>query len=297
MRGLLTAAALLFYAAVFLYPFRWSLPLRMANSAEKTPAGWRFQSPGLVRSRGPATFDGGRFDLKLRMRSASIEQRGPARIFTISKDRSLRNLTLGQDGADLVLWVRAPGTPRNGTPQHRVRGVFSDGAWHSAHVIVLGETVELFVDGELRLRRIYGSSVTATWDRNYKMAFGNELTGRRGWLGEIEYGGPMERPTHYWTPSHTPRWIPFRETKISDLLINFLSFMPLGLVLVRLGWSRPAALLLAAALSPCTELVQIGLADRFASTTDVLLNASGSLVGTLLVRRPSSALEEKPGLE
>lgn len=284
VRLILTAAAMVLYAAVFLYPFHWAPPRRLENHAERSAGGWRFPDAGLVRSRGPAHVAGDRFDVEIHFRSASVQQRGPARIFTISEDPSLRNITLGQDGTDLILRVRAPGTSRNGTPEHRIPGVFRDGAWHVARVTVNARTVDLFVDGALRLRRTYAGPVMATWDRGYSTALGNELTGRRPWLGEIEFHGDLERPDWYWTMEHTPRWLPFRNALALDLILNFLGFLPLGLLLARLGWSRSRALLICACLSLGIEGSQLALADRYSSSTDVLLNACGGLTGAWMAR-------------
>lgn len=53
------------------------------------------------------------------IRSDIEHQVGPARIITFSEGRSLRNLTLGQEGAGLVLRIRTPFTGDNGArPQY-----------------------------------------------------------------------------------------------------------------------------------------------------------------------------------
>jgi hypothetical protein len=285
VKALILAAAIAIYAAVFLYPLHWSPPHQVKNRAERTERGWRFPGPGLVRSRAPAEYPGGRFQVTLRVRSARPRQNGPARIFTISEDASLRNLTLGQEGSDLVLRARAPGTSPNGTPQQYVSGVFANRDWHTIHLAVYGDTVDLYVDGALRLRNAYDGPVTATWDRSYRMALGNELTGRRPWLGEVEWTAPMERPRRYWSLVHAPRWVPFEYVETEDLLLNVLGFVPFGVLLAVFGWPVAPALLLSAGLSAGIEFMQLGLANRYASTTDVLLNVSGALLGFLLFRR------------
>jgi hypothetical protein len=150
---------------------------------------------------------------------------------------------------------------------------------------VYGDTVDLYVDAVLRLRSAYDGPVTATWDRSYRAAIGNELTGRRPWLGEVEFSGLMERPQRYWSLVRAPRWIPFESTQSHDLQLNLLGFVPLGMLLALLGSSIPVALFLSASLSVGLEFVQLGLADRYASTTDVLLNIAGALLGVLLLRR------------
>jgi len=56
----------------------------------------------------------GRLSVTARLRVASLDSFGPARIVSMSRDPYLRNFTLGQSRADLVLRVRTPNTSDNG---------------------------------------------------------------------------------------------------------------------------------------------------------------------------------------
>lgn len=60
------------------------------------------------------------FTLVATVTSASPEQSGPARIISLSYNNSLRNLTLGQNGADLVVRLRTGSNGPNGRYQQLV---------------------------------------------------------------------------------------------------------------------------------------------------------------------------------
>jgi hypothetical protein len=54
------------------------------------------------------------FSVILRFAPDGTDQRGPARLFTVSADRSHRNLTIGQAGADMVIRLRTGISGDNG---------------------------------------------------------------------------------------------------------------------------------------------------------------------------------------
>ena len=55
--------------------------------------------------------------------------------------------------------------------------------------------------------------------------------------------------------------------------------MPLGIIGVLLGWAPGTVAALAASLSGLTEALQIFSTDRVPSTTDLLLNTAGAVLG------------------
>ena len=80
----------------------------------------------------------------------------------------------------------------------------------------------------------------------------------------------------------------FQRTSRGDLVANLLLYMPLGLCLVLAWparWSRLAVLvwtvLAGTALSVAVELVQVYSISRVSSLTDVVINAVGTLAGSL----------------
>lgn len=291
MRRALVPAVFLLYAAVILYPVDWAPPRRVENGAEQLPSGaWRFAKPGLVRTRKPLEVDRG-FVARIRARPATTDQTGPARMLTISRDASLRNLTIGQDGSDLIVRLRAPGRTRNGLPEHRIKGVFADTKSKTIQVTVDDRGVDVSVDGVIRLVRAFPSSVFETWDSGYRLALGNELTGRRAWLGELTYDGdvPLERPETFWSLAHAPGLVPFFDARPWDVLLNFVGFVPFGVLLWWLGWRRARIVLAAGCLSLLLEAAQFCLEHHFATTTDLVVNVAGAWAGTFMLPRPGPA--------
>lgn len=59
----------------------------------------------------------GKFTVEAWVRPAATDQGGPARIVTISPGGSMRNFTLGQDGARFDVRLRTTQTTDNGIPQ------------------------------------------------------------------------------------------------------------------------------------------------------------------------------------
>jgi hypothetical protein len=68
------------------------------------------------------------FSITVRAATADPNQRGPARIVSISADAERRNITLGQEKDALIIRLRTPAGAENGQkPELLVPGVFADG--------------------------------------------------------------------------------------------------------------------------------------------------------------------------
>ncbi len=116
----------------------------------------------------------------------NLNQSGPARIISFSKDHTHRNFTLGQDGNRFAIRIRTPRTGENGQG-----GEFSFGNIESGkptHVIVsyFQGNVCCYVDGKL----IYsGNSIQgnfSNWEL-YPLVFGDEANGGRNWDGKLSH--------------------------------------------------------------------------------------------------------------
>jgi len=93
----------------------------------------------------------GRITVAARLRSADLEQRGPARIVSLSRDLEHRNFTLAQDGRDLVFRVRTPAVGPNGMRPHAV--TFDAGLTRAEHRVTAvfdGSESRIFRDGHCR---------------------------------------------------------------------------------------------------------------------------------------------------
>jgi glycopeptide antibiotics resistance protein len=76
--------------------------------------------------------------------------------------------------------------------------------------------------------------------------------------------------------------IPFAIGTTRTQVLNFLAFVPLGVIGARLGWQPKKLLLFTAVLSAATELLQLFSATRYPQTTDFILNTAGALAGMTL---------------
>ncbi len=91
----------------------------------------------------------GEFTIETWIRPDSLSQHGPARIVSLSRDEGDRNVTLAQDGSDLILRLRTAITDRNGMFPHLVAaGVLTGKRQHVVATYVSG-VARLYVDGRL----------------------------------------------------------------------------------------------------------------------------------------------------
>ena len=74
-------------------------------------------------------------------------------------------------------------------------------------------------------------------------------------------------------------WVPFAIGSPRTQILNFLVFVPLGLIGTRLGWSPRTVALVGAGTSALTELLQLFSTRRYPSVTDLILNIAGTLTG------------------
>lgn len=108
--------------------------------------------------------DTGQFAICLKAGTHALSQTGPARIISISKDPSNRNLTLGQWQRDLVVRLRTPMTGENGTrPQMTVPDVFSDTNFHAIAVNYDGTALNIYIN-EIGNRHVFG---LAPWEVSF----------------------------------------------------------------------------------------------------------------------------------
>lgn len=87
------------------------------------------------------------FTLNIIIATNDIEQIGPARIVSISKDSFHRNLTLGQEKSALVLRLRTPVTGDNGQePELILPKVFQDKKLHQLLITFKGDELTFYID-------------------------------------------------------------------------------------------------------------------------------------------------------
>jgi hypothetical protein len=331
LRLLLAAAILAAYPLASFAPFhplRWSFPKPVRNGAELlAQGGIAFPTPGVVRSVRPpewvaAAMRSQRLELELRVRAFESDQTGPARIFTLSADPYYRDLTIAQEGENLILRLRTPGTDLNGVraddaPFAELQGIFrTPAAWVEVHLGIEPGHLRISASAPQSGQRVefetaLSSEPLRDWDPSYLVALGNELTNDRAWLGEIQkallrtdgasfdyaaadaHGALEASPERFWFSRQSFTLVPFSDFKLQDALLNLVGYVPLGLLFgvvgwlregARRGWPRFVALVLAvAAVSATLEFLQFAFPHRHPSTSDLLLNTLGGGIGILMV--------------
>jgi VanZ like family len=87
------------------------------------------------------------FTVSMAFATANLEQKGPARIISVSGDSLHRNLTIGQDRKDLVLRLRTPITGQNGADiKLSVPDVFTNTNSHRIIVTYAKAKLQVYVD-------------------------------------------------------------------------------------------------------------------------------------------------------
>jgi VanZ family protein len=99
--------------------------------------------------------------------TANLDQKGPARIISLSGDSLHRNLTLGQDNKDLALRLRTPITGQNGADiKLSVPNVFADSNSHRIIVTYAKAKLKVYVD---KPENIYSFNLLELLPNNQKL--------------------------------------------------------------------------------------------------------------------------------
>jgi VanZ family protein len=329
--GAAIVSVLLAYATVSLWwgTAGWQARGAVVNAAQLSPdGGVRFPAPGIAFAKGGPAWSAAakrshRLELSLSVRSFLREQEGPARILTLSPGPYARNLTIGQQGADLILRLRTARMSSNGMidgkPVARVPGVFLSEDWVDIDLLIEPGRLRLTVGGELGIDDALPPRPFATWDPSYRLALGNEIGGTRPWLGEIRRAAMRAEghlvdyaktdrlyvPTHFQIAGPAPKLMPLVDLNRRDAVNNVLLYVPLGVVLGYLlngaSGERPRRILLGgwlfiAAVSVSMELLQfLFVPGRWPSVDDVIFNALGGGIGLLAGPRCGRRPSRSPG--
>jgi VanZ like family len=305
------AVGLSVYAIASLEPFDWEIPKRVPNRGERTAEGWRFAAPGIVVAEPPHDWletasAAETLGLSLVIRPLSVAQSGPARILTMSRDAHMRNLTLAQDGDDLVLRLRTEDADLNGLlagePFARLEDVFRSAGWLSIDLQIRPRKLTIALEGQPALVVPLPPAVVRTWDPSFGLALGNEMTCDRPWLGEIRAAvlrapdrvqnyadaNAMQVPAACWAIGYPPALVPFRLFLVQDAIRNTLMYGPLGLLLGLIMRSSGYAALLMGLLvifgvSVTFEIAQLFVASRFSAIDDTIYNTIGGGLGLAFV--------------
>ncbi|MEJ6579273.1 MAG: DUF1592 domain-containing protein [Akkermansiaceae bacterium] len=157
------------------------------GAVSRQPGALTIQRSTLIQSSAPpiklikAVQKSGEFSLSAWITPANLTQAGPARIISLSKDSSNRNVTLGQDGAKFDTRFRTNQTGPNGIPSLSSGRVVTEKT-HVAFIRSRGGQGSFYLNGQKIGQKQFSGDLNS-WDQNFHLALGNEFTKDRPWLG------------------------------------------------------------------------------------------------------------------
>ena len=165
--------------------------LRISNlsAVARAPGSLEVRGKTLIHSATPPTRlieavrRSGEVSIEAWIRPANDTQKGPARIVTLSRNSSDRNITFGQDGDRFEIRLRTTRTDRNGRPPLRsFHGTLSPRRLHVVYTRTRSGRADLYVDGK-RVMNAPSPGTFANWHGASRLALGNEFGKGRPWLG------------------------------------------------------------------------------------------------------------------
>ena len=309
------------------YPFHLKMPIEIETNSVFHPTSdeIRFDRPGIGYTLYPpewleSAIAKSKLDIDLEFQTMDIEQYGPARILTLSQDPHSRNLTIGQEGTDLILRLRTDVTNENGFPPYRIENVLKDRAWHHLHISITPNKLSMFVNNSDAVTTILPKNPLHPWSPNYQLALGNEFTHNRPWLGNIrraviesgewktDYAvkGTLHFPKFLISVRANYQLIPFSQKifnsyVVLDWVVNLFGFIPFGLLIILISKRQLSilkAMAICALLSLSIEIGQLFLVGRVTEVEDLILNTLGGAVGALMgfhLISPSAVLPMSQG--
>lgn len=301
LAGILVLAVLEAY-----WPFDWDPPGTVTNDVRRTADGaLTFGDRNYARTTTtpawvPTVRRTGRIQVDVVARPAFPQRYDGASIVMLASDEWHTDFALGQQGTDLLLWLRRVGTNADGDPPFVVANTFAPGHWTDVRLTVRDDGFRVAVDGRTRLRENMRAGSLRTWDAGL-MVLGDEVHGGRGWQGQIrraavgtgagmvDYARPgaLDVPRRYlYLPDHVSPFPPPTGPEWLALVLHLVSFVPIGFLLVwcrRRSAPRSTQVVVAAAIALG---IAVALAagkpffmNRHLAVADLVVQVVGALVG------------------
>ena len=170
------------------FPFAWSPPRTVRNEVTRSADGsLQFGEMNYARTPGtPAWLQlartSGIIQIQLEADPQSLQQQAP--IMMLASDFWHTDFAIEQDHADLLVWLRRPGSDANGDPPFVLGGVLQAQRWNSVNVILQRGDLRIDVGGRTRLTEHVAADSPSTWSPG-QIALGDEVHGGGPWQGKI----------------------------------------------------------------------------------------------------------------
>lgn len=281
------------------YPFTWDPPRTVRNQVTRSSADLlRFGEMNDARSAGtpawlPAVAASGSIEIQVQADPRSAGEN--ASIMMLASDSWHTDFAITQDGSDLAVYLRRPGSDINGDPAFVIPGALRPDRWNSVSVRVHQGELRIDVAGRTRLAARLPAGFARLWGPG-QIALGDEVHGGGPWPGQIRLArvttaghsvdyvrpGQLAIPSSFlYLPDHIEPFPPMNRNQWLYAALDLLSFVPFGF-LVALAARRPRRVVLAGLL---TVLLAVALGAGkflFYGRHTAAINIAGQLAGGLL---------------
>ena len=290
-------------AVVAYYPFTWDPPRSVRNTvARHTDGSLQFGTMNRARTSGDPSWLGAaragrRVEIHLVVLPDFPRPETETSIMLLARDYWRLDFGISEVDSQMNLKLRRSGSNVEGEPQIAVADAFRPGHWTTIDV-VFGDRVTVAIDGEQRAVQRFGAGSFDLWSGG-RLALGGEVNGGGSWQGRIRTAevrtsagsvdyvapGALTVPASYvLLPDHVTPFPPPTPFEWLVLLIHFVSFIPLGYLLVTSRWFRGdvrSATFAAGALALALAAGKV-LFPRHTAVADVVVQVIGAFVGALI---------------
>jgi VanZ family protein len=305
----LTLAFMVAVLAFLAYsPFAWDPPHIARNDVTRTREGnLRFGAQNYARSDGSPEWLGavqkaGHLTINLEALPYFPQRHAPVSIMMLAQDFWHTSFAIGQDDANLMLWLKRPGSTDNGDPPFTIPEVFRPNHWTRVQVEIAGMRLRVIVDGKVKLDERLSPGTLSSWHGG-QVALGDEVHGGKGWGGEIRRAevtttgttvdyvrsDALRVPSSYlYLPDHVAPFPPPSASEWLALGLHLLSFIVVGLLVL---WARRprrpvvgvlSATILASGIAVLLAVGKFCFHGRHTSAGDLLSQILGALIGAIL---------------
>lgn len=183
-----------------LWPFDFIFKVKNDAHWIGNSKGIEFLKTGQVISNSPIQelfnhlVKGSGLTIELWLETGDLNQAGPARIISYSKNKELCNFILAQAGDKLIVELRTTKTSLSGTsPTLVIPDIFSSRSLK--HMIIMYDLSEqrVYINGESKAQSNVLKGDFSNWDPSCELVIGNEATGDLPWKGKIYYVAIFDR--------------------------------------------------------------------------------------------------------
>ena len=185
------------------FPFAWDPPRTVSNQVTRNAEGsLRFGGMNYARTPGAPVWledvrTSGVIQIQLQADPQSPQQN--VSIMMLASDYWDTDFAIGQDGSDLLVWLRRPGSNASGEPPFTIGGVFQPDRWTSVNMMLQHGDLRIEVDGRTRLSEHLPTDSLRVWSQG-RIVLGDEVNGGGPWRGQI-------RVAQVRTPGHTVDYV------------------------------------------------------------------------------------------